>query len=483
MMKMARRAMCGLALALAVVAPAELRAQNAPAASPSVDPVYDAQKAAFDALPEADRKAIQDSLIWSGQYLGVVDGVFGKRTRDAIVAYQTSVKAPADGLVDAARLAGMTSAAQKARAAVRFQIFTDEKTGVKIGAPLKILDKRVTNDAGGPRLEKADESIVLDLASLSGNDAKMSMLFAALTAEAPGRKITLKLSRPDFFVVSGEEAGRKFYERMAKAPAGWPDPAALRGFRFAYPAAQSAEFDRISVAIADSFEPFPAAASSPAAASVAAAPATPTPVPAPPPAPARPVFSATGLLVAPGQALSAIGAADCPNPTIDGKPAKFMRDDREIGLSLLSAELAAGASIGAPSFGALGPDLVALSYSADEPGGRVVLDVTSASPLALGQGETRPSLLASLSKNARGAPVFDRMGGLVAMIAQSAGDPKLVAGVAPIAPHGAIGADQIQRFLSLTPDASSKAAGDAPLGAGQIATAERANVVAISCRR
>jgi hypothetical protein len=58
-----------------------------------------------------------------------------------------------------------------------------------------------------------------------------------------------------------------------------------------------------------------------------------------------------------------------------------------------------------------------------------------------------------------------------------------VAGVAPIAPHGAIGADQIQRFLSLTPDASAAVAGNAPRGAGQIAAAERSRVVAISCRR
>jgi hypothetical protein len=46
-----------------------------------------------------------------------------------------------------------------------------------------------------------------------------------------------------------------------------------------------------------------------------------------------------------------------------------------------------------------------------------------------------------------------------------------------------IGADQIQRFLSLAPDASAKTAGDASLGAGQIAAAERGFVVAISCRK
>src|SRR5450755_2957101 len=110
-----------LAVALTLVAPLNAWAQLAPPASPAADPVYDSQKAAFDALPEADRRAIQDSLVWSGQYLGVVDGVFGKRTRDAILAYEASIKAPTNGLVDAAQLAGMMGAAQKARAAVRFQ--------------------------------------------------------------------------------------------------------------------------------------------------------------------------------------------------------------------------------------------------------------------------------------------------------------------------------------------------------------------------
>ena len=148
------------------------RAERAAGRRRASIPLYDSQKAAFDALPEADRRAIQDSLVWSGHYLGVVDGVFGKRTRDAIVAYQTSVKAPANGLVDAAQLAAMTGAAQKARAAVRFQIFTDDKTGVKIGAPLKILDKRVASDSGGVRLMKADGSITLDLSNAAGGDAK-----------------------------------------------------------------------------------------------------------------------------------------------------------------------------------------------------------------------------------------------------------------------------------------------------------------------
>lgn len=482
MTTMARRAMICLALALAAAAPASLRAENAPPAASSADPLYESQKASFEALPEADRKAIQDAMIWSGHYLGVVDGVFGKRTRDAILAYQASVKAPADATVDAAQLAGMTSAAQKARAAVRFQVFTDDKTGVKIGAPLKILDKRVAGDAGEVRLTKADGSIVLELYSAGGGDAKLGMMFAALTAEVSGRKITLKLSRPDFFVVSGEEGGRKFYQRTAKGPSGSPDATAVRGFKLIYPAAQSAEFDRIGVAIADSFEPFPAAAASSTTAPVVSA-AAPAPVPAPAPAPSRPYFAATGFIVAPGQALSAIGAADCPNPTIDGKPAKFIRDDRELGLSLIGLESSAAAANGAPGLGTFGPDLVALSYGAEDSSARIVLNVTAASPLVAGQTQGRSALLAALPRQAGGAAVFDRMGGLVAIVAQPTSEPKLVAGVAPLAVHQAIGGEAIQRFLSLSPDASAKAAAPAPLGAGQIAAAERANLVAIYCRR
>jgi peptidoglycan hydrolase-like protein with peptidoglycan-binding domain len=483
MPKSAIQAILGLAIALALAGPTGSRAQNAPAASPSVDPVFDSQKAAFDALPETDRRAIQDALIWSGNYLGVVDGVFGKRTRDSIVAYQTSVKAQADGLVGAAQLAAMTEAAQKARAAVRFQIFTDEKSGIKIGAPLKILDKRAANDVGGSRLMKADGSVTLDLSSTTGGDAKLASLYAAVTTDAPGKKITLKISRPDFFVASGEEAGRKFYERRAKAPAGWQEPGAIRGFRLAYPTAQSADLDRIGVAVANSFEPFPPSASAPATGPAAASAMTAAPVPAPPPAPSRPILAATGFLVAPGQALSAIGASDCANPTIDGKPAKFARADRELGLSLLTGDFGANLISGAPSLGALGPDLVALSYALEEPAGRIVLNVTAASPLPPRENETRASLLASLPKTGGGSPVFDRKGVLVALIAQSIGEPKLVAGVSPLAPYRAIGADEIRRFLGLTADGAAKAQDNAPRGAGQIAAAERAYVVAISCRR
>ena len=100
---------------------------NAPASATKAAASTDVQKAAFLAMPEADRKAAQDALLWLGLYNGVVDGGFGKRTLDAILVFQASQKAQADGVISPNQLAALKAAAQSARAAIGFQTFDDAK--------------------------------------------------------------------------------------------------------------------------------------------------------------------------------------------------------------------------------------------------------------------------------------------------------------------------------------------------------------------
>jgi len=460
-----------LAVGLALCAGSADAAQNAPAApagAASSDAVFDAQKAAFDALQEADRRAIQDALVWTGDYNGVVDGAFGKRTRDSILSYQGNIKAPTTGIIDAAELARLVATAQKAKDAVKFQIVADEKTGVRIGAPLKILDKHVAT-ASGSRLMKSDGSITLDLVSLSGADANLAAVYARLTADAPGKKIALKLSRPDFIVVSTEEGGRKAYSRFAKAPTNAPDPNVVRGFSLAYPG-QSADFDRIALAIADSFEPFPTGTAAPTIASTTSPSAGPSGG-----------LAASGLIVAAGEALSAIGSGDCPHPSVDGKPGKYLHEDKQTGLSLIGASVMMDGAVAAPALAPISDDLVALSYGVDDAGGNSVLDVAAATPLAQAAGDPRPLLLASLSASAVGGPVFDRKGSLVALIARGAPAPKLVAGVSPLSPHPAIAEADIQRFLGAANVATAESGAAAAISAGRLAAEKRAFVVFIAC--
>jgi hypothetical protein len=439
-------AVVAFALAFGLLSPlASAQAQTPPAAPSADDTGMAAQKAAFLALPEATRKATQEALVWLGLYVGVNDGEFGKHTRDAILAFQARAKATADGMVSAPLLKALLAAARKARDAVGFQGVSDPKTGAKIGAPLKMLGA-----LPGARLDFAANA-----------DADLGALFARLSAATPDRKIAYKAIKPDaFFVVSGQDGPVKFYTRFDKNPNASPP---LRGFTFAYPASQTAALDRIAIAIANSFEPFPQSAGAPGAS--AEAPSPSSPAPAPPVA--QPV--ATALVVAPGKALTALKADDCPHPTVTGKPVRFERADAATGLAILAGDFASNG--GPVRLGAPGQDLVVLGFD----GPRV-----AASSASFAGGETAPVVTAAVNKGASGGPVFDRSGALVGLIAPIAGEPKRIGSVALASPHKLIATDALRAFLGSSEPVSESSAS---LSAGDIAAHESKSLVAVFCEK
>ena len=432
----------------------------------------DAQKAAFLGLPEADRKAAQDALVWLGLYNGVVDGGFGKRTLDAILAFQASLKAPADGIVSADQLAALKSAAQKARAAVAFQTFDDPATGIRIAAPSKLLDKRA-GEPGHSRISSRDNYLSLDLVALSSSDVSLEGLYRKLIADAPGRKVAYKAIKPDaFFVVSGEEFGRKYYLRYAVAPPGASEPGAIRGFSFAYPSGRAADLDRIALAVANSFEPFPTAPPAQAQIAPPIPAAPPTPAPAPTRSPSGPVLTATALVVAQGQALTALKESDCPKPMLGGKPAHFLRADASTGLALLGGEFEAPPAALRPS-SELTRALVLSLAGANAP----VLEAAEASltPIAA----DRLSAVVSIDESARGAPLFDGQGGLVAILAATGGPPRRLGVVVLAEPHEAIGSGALKAFLGPAATAAASPAG--AIGAAEIARQMRAAILPVYC--
>jgi hypothetical protein len=443
-----KRSLAGLAFALILglfSSLASAQTQTPPSAASTDDAATAARKAAFLALPEATRKAVQEALVWLGLYVGVNDGQFGKRTDDAILAFQASVKAPADGTLSPPLLNALLAAAQKARDAVGFQMVSDPKMGAKIGAPLKLLNAR-----GGARLDFA-----------SNADADLGALYTRLSTATPTRKISYKAIKPEaFFVVSGQEGPVRFYTRFDKNPAATPP---IRGFTFAYPASQTAAPDRVAIAIANSFEPFPESAPAPAPSA-----APPLASNAAPP-PAAPSPAATALIVAPGKALTALKTDDCPNPTVAGKPVQIERTDAATGLTILAGDFASNG--GAPRLGALSQDLVILGFS----GPRL-----AASSASLASDEARPIVTAALDKGAGGAPTFGRSGALVGVVAPIAGEPKRVAGVALAAPHALIAQDALHAFLG---GAQPSSESGAPLSAGEITTREKTALVAVFCQK
>jgi peptidoglycan hydrolase-like protein with peptidoglycan-binding domain len=442
-----KRAPAGLVFAVGFCLLSPLASAQTPPTAPSADDAaMAAQKAAFMGLPEASRKALQEALVWLGLYVGVNDGDFGKRTRDAILAFQASLKAPADGALSAPELKALLAAAQKAREAAGFQDVSDPKTGAKIGAPLKLL-----RALPGARLD-----------FVANADADLGALYARLSAATPTRKIAYKAIKPDaFFVVSGQDGPVKFYTRFDKNPNAIPQ---IRGFTFAYPASQNAYLDRIAIALANSFEPFPESGGTPVA--NAAAPSAPNPAAAPP---AVPQPAATALVVAPGKALTALKAEDCPHPTVAGKPVRIERADAATGLVMLAGDFASNG--GAPQLASPTQDLVILGFSGPH---------VAASSASFTGGDARPVVTAAVDKGASGGPVFDRRGALVGLVAPIAGEPKRVGSVALASPHRLIPPDALRAFLGASePDSE----GAASLSAGDIAARERKALVAVFCQK
>ncbi len=416
-------ALASLGLALGAAAQGVPAPSPKPAA-PAPDPAFEAARAAFEALPEPERRAVQDALVWTGDYNGVTTGGFGRRTFEGIATYQRRTGAAPTGQLAAPERTALATAAEAARKAARFRVQTDGASGAVIGVPERLLSKRSLMP-GGTRWQSADGRVTLDTRSFPPGTTDLDALFERATAASPERKVTYKLKKPDFIVVTAETAVGRSYVRYALGEAG------IRGFALGYDRALASEVEPLVIAVANSFSPFPADGVSPsvAAAPPAAAVALPKPAPnpgpglatapalAPPSSEAR--ASATGLNLGGGRVLTAASALEnCPAPRIGGLPARSEGGGPGV---VLRVEGLGGGMAPALRTEAPGADEALLVLAAEAGGGR------SVAPGVAGPG----GVFAPLQPGAGGAPVLDRAGRLVGLVARAPAGPRLIAGVMP----------------------------------------------------
>ncbi|WP_018046048.1 serine protease [Methylobacterium sp. 88A] len=480
MMQRARFAGAAAALALLVLpvqaqepTQAPGRPAQAPArAAPAADPAFEAAKAAFEPLPEAERKGLQDALVWTGDYNSVITGTFGRRTYDALLSYQKRAGNSAPGFPDARMRAAILAAGDTARKAARFSVKPDPASGIVIGVPERPLAKR-SPQAGGTRWQSGDGRVTLDTKSFAPEETTLDALFARITAPGADRKVTYKIKRPDFLVVTGETATGKSYIRYAAAPGG------VRGFTIGYDKALGPDVDRLVIAIANSFVPFPETADA-APAEVAARPgATPgRPLPGPavralPPLTRAATNVGIGLIVAPGRVLTSSSALEaCTAPRIAGLAARIVKVDAGRGLALLEAAGAKGRVAA-----------LALRGSALAPGeALVVLGGDGGGGIAVSSGQSGGDRLsAPLQPGSSGAVVLDRNGALAGLVARYPSSPRLVAGVAPPMSYPLVDGRVALAFLTengISPEAAMDKSG-ATLGA--VASGAAGSVVGLTC--
>lgn len=457
---------------------AQAPAPGRPAAQAAADPAFEAARAAFEPLPEAERKGIQDALVWTGDYNSVITGAFGRRTYDALIAYQKRAGNPAPGFPDASTRAAILAAGETARKATRFAVKPDPASGIVIGVPERLLSRR-SPQGGGTRWQSTDGRVTLDTKSFGPGETDLDALFARAVAPAADRKVTYKLKRPDFLVVTGETGTGKFYIRYASGLVG------IRGFTLGYDKALGPEVDRLVIAIANSVVPFPETAEPVPA---QAAPSVPAAKPGAPQAPtartiplpaARPAATvALGLVVAPGRVLTSASAIEaCPAFRIGSTPVRVIRTDAARGLALLDADgLKARAGVVAARGMPLPPGDAVIVLGADTEGG-----------VAVASGEVSGErLFAPLQPGSAGALVLDREGSLAGLVVRYPTAPRLVAGVAPPMSYPMVPGRGVSDFLDENGVAPVLAQTRTPDGAGASlgAVAHRAGaaVVTLACQ-
>lgn len=428
----------------------------APAAQPPkpADPAFLAAEKAFLALDVEARRAIQRDLMWVAKFEATASGDFGPLTFAALKRFETEAKLSIDGILTPAERERLAKEGDKQRLLAKFTVETDKISGMKIGIPGAVLTKSLPNSSGGTRWQDKDEKVTLDLTVYKKDDSLATLFEKGTDAKAQGRKITYKLIRPDFFVISGETASGKFYRR-AQADAG----GAVKGFSIGYDKSVAPAMDKMVIAIAASFEPFGKAGgtrpeSKPGSVPVAEAPSQ---------------RRATGLVIPPQSIYTPeLALKGCTQIRIESEAPAEPVDDKLIrrpvpGILALPSQRAARA----PAFRIGKPvDGPATLIQRDAEGALLA----SAATIEAGKVAT------SLQVGGAGGALFDRTGALVGIINQLPVMKFRVAGVVPMLRYAFMPASEALKVDETAPS------GNLPQkSAGDIAETVRASVVSLVC--
>jgi hypothetical protein len=303
--------------------------------------------ASYNAIPLAERLAIQSDLVWTGDYNGLINGEFSDRAIAAVKAFQKRSGAKETGVLNQPERAALAAAAKPKQDAVGWRMVDDMATGARVGIPTKLMPQ-ASHVVGGMRWQSSRAEYSAESFRITQPGTTLAATFERMKKEPAGRKTEYSVMRDNFFVISGMQNLKKFYVRAQVRGE------EVRGITVLYDQAMAGIMEPVVVAMSSAFAAFPTAAANV-------------------PPPRRKVEYASGVMVAPGIIATSREALDgCYVVTIAGiGGADRLAEDKTNSLVLLRVH---------------GSDIASVALGSGAPKGGEVSLVGVADPQAQGGG-------------------------------------------------------------------------------------------------
>jgi peptidoglycan hydrolase-like protein with peptidoglycan-binding domain len=206
-----------------------------------------------NAMAQAERQAIQSDLAWVGNYNGAITGEVSERMVAAIKEFQKARGGKPTGVLNPQERGVLAETAKRRQDNVGWKIVTDAGSGVRLGIPTKLVPQQ-SSDANGAKWSSSTGTIQIQLARRKEANPTTAKLAEQEKKEPTGRKVEYAAVKPDFFVLSGMQGLKKFYER------GQFKGDEIRILTILYDQATEGTVEPVVIAMSSAFNPFPTGA-------------------------------------------------------------------------------------------------------------------------------------------------------------------------------------------------------------------------------
>lgn len=196
----------------------------------------------------------QEMLMWTTDYEGVVDGVHGPGTTEAIKKFQTRLGQEASGVLTLQQWSALEKQGKANRDRVGFRIQHDNRAGIRVGIPVSLVSEPKETKWGKQWYGK-EKGIAIDTLRF-GPEVSLRQLYDRLLS-INNRVVAYQRFADTWFVIAAYEGESAVYVRVqdVKTKSARPE---MRGFSIWMGKKRTKEWEAIPSAMLSSFSVYEA---------------------------------------------------------------------------------------------------------------------------------------------------------------------------------------------------------------------------------